>query len=78
MWFVLLDIKVDYLFVCRVRWILIFLFVLICKFWIEEKLEFLFLKGKIKKFVFYKLEIDKKKRNNKDLENFFSIKGMNM
>lgn len=62
MWFVLLDIKMDYLFVCRVRWILIFLFVLIFKFGIEEKLEFLFLKGKIKKFVFYKLEIDKKKR----------------
>lgn len=77
MWFVLLDIKMDYLFVCRVRWILIFLFVLIFKFGIEEKLECLFLKGKIKKFVFYKLEIDKKK-NNKDLENFFRIKGVNI
>lgn len=58
---------------------MILLSVLIRKLWIEEKSEFSSLKGKIKKLVFYKLEIDKKKkRNNKDLENFLSIKGMNM
>lgn len=75
--FASLDIKADYLSVCRVRRILILLSVLIRKLWIEEKSEFSSLKGKIKKFVFYKLEIDKKK-NNKDLENFLRIKGKNM
>lgn len=76
--FASLDIKTDYLSVCRVRRILILLSVLIRKLWIEEKSEFSSLKGKIKELVFYKLEIDKKKKNNKDLENFLRIKGKNM
>lgn len=46
---------------------MILLSVLIRKLGIEEKSEFSSLKGKIKKLVFYKLEIDKKKKNNKDL-----------
>lgn len=76
--FASLDIKTDYLSVCRVRRILILLSVLILKLGIEEKSEFSSLKGKIKKLVFYKLEIDKKKKNNKDQENFLRIKGKNM
>lgn len=76
--FASLDIKTDYLSVCRVRRILILLSVLILKLGIEEKSECSSLKGKIKKLVFYKLEIDKKKKNNKDLENFLRIKGKNM
>lgn len=60
--FASLDIKTDYLSVCRVRRILILLSVLILKLGIEEKSEFSSLKGKIKKLVFYKLEIDKKKK----------------
>lgn len=76
--FASLDIKTDYLCVCRVRRILILLSVLIRKLGIEEKSECSSLKGKIKKLVFYKLEIDKKKNNNKDLENFLRIKGKNM
>lgn len=75
--FASLDIKTDYLSVCRVRRILILLSVLILKLGIEEKSEFSSLKGEIEKLVFYKLEIDKKK-NNKDLENFLRIKGVNM
>lgn len=61
--FASLDNKTDYLSVCRVRRILILLSVLILKLGIEEKSEFSSLKGKIKKLVFYKLEIDKKKNN---------------
>lgn len=76
--FASLDIKTDYLCVCRVRRILILLSVLIRKLGIEEKSECSSLKGKIKKLVFYKLEIDKKKNNNKDLENFLRIKEKNM
>lgn len=80
--FASLDIKTDYLCVCRVRRILILLSVLILKLGIEEKSEFSSLKGKIKKLVFYKLEIDKKKiiiiKIYIYIENFLSLKGMNM
>lgn len=67
--FASLDVKMDYLSARTDEYWLILLSVLI-KLGIEEKSEFSSLKGKIKKLVFYKMNIDIKKINIKIYKTF--------